>query len=176
MDELERLLDLLAKDGSIEQRLQTFWPVIEPRLSAIVGRLRTFASGLAAADGAEPVALVRLERVHLRHFSHLLSWRVDGDYADSVLAMQFAFQRANLGAPEIVAIYNELARSLTTYLVEAYRWTPGTLASIQKAVTSAVLFDLSMILANCRAENRIAPAALRPPAPAVQKDRLPGVF
>jgi len=146
MDDLKHHMDLLAKDRSTEERLLAFWPVIEPRLSVIVTRLINFARDLANDADVEQCDFERLKRIQSQHFARLLSWRIDDDYVDGVLAMHFAFRKAGLDIPAILAIYNELSRSLTTNVVETYRWKPGILASIQKAVTSTLLFDLSMLL------------------------------
>ncbi|MCI4680361.1 hypothetical protein K9U39_01800 [Rhodoblastus acidophilus] len=158
MNDLKRHMDLLARDRSVEERLLTFWPVVEPRLPTIVAQLQKFTRNMAAGNGDGQCDFERLKRVQSRHFARLLSWRIDDDYVDGVLAMHFGFQKAALDTPAITAVYNELARALTTYLVETYRWTPGTLASIQKAVTAALFFDLSMLLSLCPAERSIASA------------------
>ena len=159
MDDLKRHIDLMAKGGSIEERLLTFWPVIEPHLAAVVSRLQVLAREMATDAGADQRDFERLKRVQLRHLVRLFSWRIDDDYVDGVLAMHFAFRKAAFDTPAIIAIYNDLARSLTSLLVEAYRSTPGTLASVQKAVTSALLLDLSMLLSAGRSETRITPTS-----------------
>ncbi len=139
-------LSFMGITPDMRHNMHEFWKIVQPQLPNI---LDGFYSHVAAAPALAIMVgeeTPRLKRAQETHWERLFSGRFDGAYFKGVNAIGLIHNKIGLEPRWYIGGYNYVLSRLTDLATETYRWSPGKLKSVIRAVNSAVMLDMDVAI------------------------------
>ena len=139
-------LKFMGVDQETRKLLAEFWKVVEPRLGVILDDFYRHAAESPALARLIGEQRTRLKSAQQGHWGKLFSGRFDESYFAGVRAIGLAHNRIGLEPRWYIGGYNFVLNRLIDLAVETYRWSPGKLKAVTRAVNSAVMLDMDIAI------------------------------
>jgi methyl-accepting chemotaxis protein len=145
-DENRAHLNFMLIGQDTRKFLAEFWKIVEPRLGEMLAGFYIHAGTIPALDQLIGGQSSRLQKAQQAHWERLFSGRFDEAYFSGVRSIGLAHNRIGLEPRWYIGAYNFVLVRLTELAVESYRWTPGKLKAVLRALNSAVMLDMELAI------------------------------
>ncbi len=142
----DQILRLLQADSGTAAPLRQFWPVVEPKITAIIDGFYDQLKSVPAAAQALNRELSSFKSSQFSHWRRLFTAGFDRDYRESARQIGEAHARVALEPAVFAAGYQFILNQLTSLAAQSLWWRPGRLRETQLALNTAVMLDLSLVL------------------------------
>jgi ABC-type transporter Mla subunit MlaD len=126
--------------------LNEFWMEVKPHLPNILDGFYQHTSEVPALAKMVGHDVPRLKQAQSAHWERLFSGRFDEAYFSGVKTIGLIHNKIGLEPRWYIGGYNYVLSRLTDVATQAYRWSPGKMRAVIRAVNCAVLLDMDVAI------------------------------
>ena len=141
-------LSFLELDEDARSALRRFWPVLEPRLDAILEEFYDHLRSVPLLAGllASPERAAQLKRAQTAHWQSLFEARFDDAYMRRARAIGEAHCRIGLEPRWYIGGYRLVLERIAALALRTHRWRPRRRALTLRAVQRAMFLDMDLAI------------------------------